>query len=520
MYKLLAISAVVGIILWVTPAVGYDKDAAECSNQLVARKIGGSLDRMDQIYMDRTIQETLERGSVGTTRSWKNPESGNEGTVTPKRTYRRPDGMYCREFIRIIKVGGRTEEAYDTACRQPDATWMSVFGGSLDRLDQIYMDRTIQETLERGSVGTTRSWKNTDSGNEGWVTPKRTYKRHDGTYCREFIQIIKVGGRTAEAYGTACRQPDGTWMSVSTAEECNAAAARKRQTEAGPRAARVSCEKWNTSGFFGNASAADVSRCLKTKTLSARNKYRETPLHMAAKSGKTPAVVATIVKAGADLNARDEQGRTPLHTAAVFGETPAVVTALIQAGADVNARDKKGRTPLQFAEKFSKTPSVVAVLREFAVLEKTTVPTRGRRVERRPDSTRVSCEKWNTPAFFKDANLSDLTRCLKTKDANARSGNGRTPLHYAVQGEKPALVTALAGAGADVNARDDRGGWTPLHLAAWFSKTPSVVEALLAAGADPTARDKAGKTPWNYAEQNTALKDTAPYRRLNEERFR
>lgn len=298
------------------------------------------------------------------------------------------------------------------------------------------------------------------------------------------------------------------------------ASARKRHIEARLRAARVSCEKWNTAGFFRNAGAADVSRCLKTDNHSARDQAGETPLHMTAKFSKAPEVVAAIAKAGADLNAQDKKGRTPLHTAAVFSKEPKVVAALIEAGADLTVRDKRGRTALEFGEKFSKTPAVVAVLRESAVAKKARIPAQSRDLEPRPASGQVSCENWNTPSFFRDANLSDLIRCLKTKDANARGGNGRTPLHYAAQGEKPALVTALAGAGADVNARDERGGWAPLHLAAWFSKTPSVVDALLAVGADPTAKDKAGKTPWDYAAQNAALKDTAPYRRLSEERSR
>ena len=123
---------------------------------------------------------------------------------------------------------------------------------------------------------------------------------------------------------------------------------------------------------------------------------------------------------------------------------------------------------------------------------------------------RVSCEKWNTPVFFNSASLADLSRCLKVKNPNARNKNGRTPLHYAAQGENPAVVAELAKAGADPNARDERGEWTPLHLAAWFGKTPAVVKALLAAGADPAARDKAGKTPWDYAKANTSLKGSIP----------
>ena len=265
------------------------------------------------------------------------------------------------------------------------------------------------------------------------------------------------------------------------------AAARMRRMERRLRSARVSCEKWNTSGFFIKATGKDVSRCLKT---------------------------------GADLKTRNEQGRTPLHTAAVFSRTPEVVSVLINAGADLNAKDKRGRTPLQFAKKFSKTPAVVSILRKASTSKKARVVARKREVKQRPGAARVSCEKWNTPAFFRSAGKADLARCLKVKDPNVRNKNGRTPLHYAAQGEEPALVTALVKAGADPNARDARGGWTPLHLAAWFGKTPTVVAALLAAGADPAVRDMAGKTPWDYAEQNPALKDTAPYWRLNEERVR
>ena len=133
------------------------------------------------------------------------------------------------------------------------------------------------------------------------------------------------------------------------------------------------------------------------------------------------------------------------------------------------------------------------------------------------DAGPLSCGRWNTAAFFRRATSDDIAGCLETQDPNARNRNGRTPMHYAAQSASPALVTALAQAGAELNAPDAKGGWTPLHLAAWFSTTPSVVAALLAAGADPAVRDKAGKTPWDYARENAALEGTPPYWRLNEE---
>ncbi|MEQ8815186.1 MAG: glycine zipper 2TM domain-containing protein [Thalassobaculum sp.] len=45
------------------------------------------------------------------------------------------------------------------------------------------------------------------------VVPTRTYQA-SGTYCREYTTRARVGGRTQEAYGTACRQPDGSWRIV------------------------------------------------------------------------------------------------------------------------------------------------------------------------------------------------------------------------------------------------------------------------------------------------------------------
>ena len=33
-------------------------------------------------------------------------------------------------------------------------------------------------------------------------------------YCREYTRTVYIGGRTQDAYGTACLQPDGSWMIV------------------------------------------------------------------------------------------------------------------------------------------------------------------------------------------------------------------------------------------------------------------------------------------------------------------
>ena len=286
-----------------------------------------------------------------------------------------------------------------------------------------------------------------------------------------------------------------------------------REIEDWLRSTRVACERWNTAGFFTAAVPADIAACLETESLDARDGQGRTPIHLAALYG-TAAIVVALGEAGADPDTPDGQGRTPLHLVAAFGADPGIVTALVGVGADLDALDGKGRTPLEFAETFSEDPAIIAALRE-AVAEANTP---SEPVASTADAGPVSCAEWHTAGFFGRATVEDVARCLETADPNARNEHGRTPMHYAAQGTSPALVSVLARAGADLDAADDRGGWTPLHLAAWFSTTPSVVAALLAAGADTAARDDAGRTPWDYARDNAALEGTPPYWRLNEER--
>lgn len=90
----------------------------------------------------------------------------------------------------------------------------SKIGESLDRADIMFLEKTQQTALETTPSGTETNWVNPDSGNSGRVTPTRTYQNANGTYCREFQQTIIVSGNEESAYGTACRQPDGTWKII------------------------------------------------------------------------------------------------------------------------------------------------------------------------------------------------------------------------------------------------------------------------------------------------------------------
>lgn len=92
----------------------------------VGREIGKSLDAADRAAMAQTQQRALEYTPSNQAVAWRNPDTGNNGTYVPRPAYQNPDGQFCREFTQTVSVGGQTEQAYGTACRQPDGAWQIV----------------------------------------------------------------------------------------------------------------------------------------------------------------------------------------------------------------------------------------------------------------------------------------------------------------------------------------------------------------------------------------------------------
>lgn len=93
---------------------------------LLGGAVGRYLDQRDRQLQQQAASRALETAPSGTTTTWQNPDSGNQGTVTPRRTYQAPSGQYCREFEQTITIGGQKQRSYGTACRQPDGAWQIV----------------------------------------------------------------------------------------------------------------------------------------------------------------------------------------------------------------------------------------------------------------------------------------------------------------------------------------------------------------------------------------------------------
>jgi len=100
--------------------------AGTLAGAYIGSEIGKSLDRADRQAMQRQTQYSLESSRSGTATTWHNPDSGNSGTITPQPAYTSKKDEYCREYQQTITVGGKTETAYGTACRQPDGTWKII----------------------------------------------------------------------------------------------------------------------------------------------------------------------------------------------------------------------------------------------------------------------------------------------------------------------------------------------------------------------------------------------------------
>ena len=92
----------------------------------VGSEVGKSLDKADQAYAAQTTGQALESNPTGQQSTWTHPDSGNSGSVTPVRTTYDDAGRPCREYQQTVTVGGKTETAYGTACRDENGDWRIV----------------------------------------------------------------------------------------------------------------------------------------------------------------------------------------------------------------------------------------------------------------------------------------------------------------------------------------------------------------------------------------------------------
>lgn len=73
----------------------------------------------------------------------------------------------------------------------------------------------FQYALEHNQARQAADWINPVTGLRGSTIPIKTYVVGQGQYCRDYLASVQLDGTTQQAFGTACRLPDGHWKIVA-----------------------------------------------------------------------------------------------------------------------------------------------------------------------------------------------------------------------------------------------------------------------------------------------------------------
>jgi len=149
------------------------------------------------------------------------------------RDYRRPPHVIYRGKARsaprdrvrwyrdvvIVRPYGHWYSGYAHYYHDNDAyRWLAFTAitlGILDLLNEAQQreHEAAQIAATTAPIGERIIWR--EGGANGVVIATREGTSTSGRYCREFQQEVSIGGKSEQAYGTACRNPDGSWEVIS-----------------------------------------------------------------------------------------------------------------------------------------------------------------------------------------------------------------------------------------------------------------------------------------------------------------
>lgn len=211
--------------------------------------------------------------------------------------------------------------------------------------------------------------------------------------------------------------------------------------------------------------------------------YHRTPLHYAALRGHLD-VAEYLLSKGANINARDNASETPLYEAATEGYAD-LVKFLLSNGADLHIQSGSG-SPIRVAALLGNVDVVRILIRN------------GADPNGKDSSGETALHSAIRPGL-RPANVKPMVELLLSEGAQIEAKddrNGRTPLHVAAEEGSIELIILLLSKGASIKARTNTLE-TPLHSAAQRTWKPKkeIVAALLSKGADVDAKDFLGSTP-------------------------
>eukprot|EP00286_Rhodomonas_abbreviata_P018249 CAMPEP_0181310138 /NCGR_PEP_ID=MMETSP1101-20121128/12421_1 /TAXON_ID=46948 /ORGANISM="Rhodomonas abbreviata, Strain Caron Lab Isolate" /LENGTH=277 /DNA_ID=CAMNT_0023416737 /DNA_START=117 /DNA_END=946 /DNA_ORIENTATION=+ len=194
--------------------------------------------------------------------------------------------------------------------------------------------------------------------------------------------------------------------------------------------------------------------------------YGNTPLHDAARDGDMKMLQGILDRVPGifrdrrfvkldyhdpedypDTHEKNDGGNTPLHLAAYMGQTPAV-RLLLEKGASVHATNRAGNTALHWAARHEDT-AILAML-----------------LDKGSDARAEDKSGFTGLHFCAYANAVETCRLLLDNgaDVNAVTDKGYTPVCTAAEHHCTAVAELLIERGADVTNVEDHNGNGPLDL--------------------------------------------------------
>ena len=120
-----ALGAVAGGVAGYQVGGGHGKVAAVIGGTIIGALIGGHIGRSMDDVDQNCIGQVLEHAPPNQPITWQDPGRGSY-QVTPSPAYQDQQGRYCREYQTTATIGGQPQQAYGTACRQPDGSWQII----------------------------------------------------------------------------------------------------------------------------------------------------------------------------------------------------------------------------------------------------------------------------------------------------------------------------------------------------------------------------------------------------------
>ena len=212
-------------------------------------------------------------------------------------------------------------------------------------------------------------------------------------------------------------------------------------------------------------------------------------LHLALRSSASPDVLRILMSSEVNLDRQDDYGNAPL-VYFVANENPAMMHSILDAGADPNVTDRNGHSVAHYAA----TNGEVELLSKLRILGADL----GAVANSGVTPLHLAADRGLTPDIVAIFHLAKV-------ESNILDASGKAPIHYVAAKSSPRTLAALVVLGSDPNLPDEIGE-TPFHYALRHNEDTEVVRMLLGWGADPNLPTAEGELPIVLA---TRLRDDA-----------